>query len=44
MRLLYLYLPILDWGAKSNGKTFGALTATSIPGKRAGNEVIGGAT
>ena len=43
MKLLYRYPPILDWGAKYNGKTFDALAATSIPGKRAGKDVLGGA-
>jgi len=44
MKSLRRYLPILDWVAKYNGKTFDAPTATSILGKRAGEDVLGGAT
>ena len=43
MKLLRRYLPILDWGAKYNGKTFDALTAANILSQRAGKDVLGGA-
>jgi hypothetical protein len=43
MKLHYRCLPILDWGAKYSGKTFDALSVTCIVGKRAGNDVLGGA-
>ena len=41
--LLRRYFPILDWGAKYDGKMFDALTAASVPGNRAGNDVLAGA-
>gem|GEM_PF-3437612 len=41
--LLRRYFPILDRGAKYHGKVFDALTAASILGNRAGNDVLAGA-
>ena len=43
MKLLYRYLPILDWGAKHNGKTFDAPSAASLLSKGAGKDALGGA-
>jgi|APIni6443716594_1056825.scaffolds.fasta_scaffold2573777_1 hypothetical protein len=43
MGVLRGYLPILDWGAKYTGKGFGARTAASVLGNRAGNDVLVGA-
>jgi len=41
--LLRRYFPILDWGAKFHSKVFDALTAASVLGNRAGNDVLVGA-
>jgi hypothetical protein len=43
MPMLRRYFPILTWGAEYTGKTFDALTAASILGKRAGKDVTRGA-
>ena len=37
------YFPILDRGAKYHGKMFDVLTAASVLGNRAGNDVLMGA-
>jgi hypothetical protein len=42
MKLLRKYLPILEWGAQYNGRTFDALTAASIFSKRADKDGMGG--
>lgn len=44
MKLFCRYLPILDWGAKNEGKTFDALTTASVFAKRASKDVMGGAS
>jgi hypothetical protein len=43
MKPLCRYLLILDWGANDNGNTFNSHAATSMLGKRAGGDVMGGA-